>query len=167
MYSVVDGPFNFDHSTLSSALLLATRYDYPALRTFSITKLENANLTAVERVRLAREFKIPSWEEPAYLELCERDEPLSMSDAEVLGLQAVVHVGRIREKEQRRRGKEVDARGETKHEVVEKQADKPSAIDAAITLVKVGSTGLPNPDKVKMTKGEGEEAHKDGRYSIV
>ncbi|KAF8599383.1 hypothetical protein BDV93DRAFT_401316, partial [Ceratobasidium sp. AG-I] len=80
-----------------SALLLATRYDYPALRTFAINKLEKAKLSAVERIRLAREFDVPSWEEPAYLELCERDEAITMSEAEVLGLKTVVHVAKIRE----------------------------------------------------------------------
>ncbi|KAF8596262.1 hypothetical protein BDV93DRAFT_419116, partial [Ceratobasidium sp. AG-I] len=80
-----------------SAILVATRYDYPALRAFSIDKLEKASLSAVERIRLAREFDIPSWEEPAYVELCERDEPLTMAEAEVLGLEAVLNVGIVRE----------------------------------------------------------------------
>ncbi|KAF8593195.1 hypothetical protein BDV93DRAFT_399195, partial [Ceratobasidium sp. AG-I] len=76
---------------------LATKYDYPALRTFAITNLENTALSPVERIRLAREFDIPSWEEPAYLELCERDEALTMLEAGVLGLEVVVHVVAIRE----------------------------------------------------------------------
>ncbi|KAF8596255.1 hypothetical protein BDV93DRAFT_611007 [Ceratobasidium sp. AG-I] len=108
--SVIEGPFDFDHTTLISALLLATRYDYPALRTFAINKLENAKLSAVERIRLAREFDIPSWEEPAYLELCEREEPLTMPEAEVLGLKAVLYVGIIREKEERKKREEAEAR---------------------------------------------------------
>lgn len=107
--SVIEGPFNFDHKILASALRIATTYDYPALRNFAIRHLENISLSAVERIRLAREFGLASWEEPAYVELCERDDAITMSEAAVLGLDAFVHVARIREKEQRRKGKEVDA----------------------------------------------------------
>ena len=66
----------------------------------------------MDRIRLAREFDIPSWEEPAYLTLCERDEPLTMSESEVLGLKAVLHVGIVRERELRRRLKEAEAKTE-------------------------------------------------------
>ncbi|KAF8596251.1 hypothetical protein BDV93DRAFT_514308 [Ceratobasidium sp. AG-I] len=107
--SVIEEAPEFDTITLTSALCLATTYDYPALRVFSIKHLENASLSAVERIRLAREFDLPSWEEPAYVELCERDEAVTVSEAAVLGLDASVHVASIREREQRRRGREVDA----------------------------------------------------------
>jgi hypothetical protein len=95
-----------------SALRIATTYDYPALRAYAIEHLEKAELSAIERIKIAREFKLASWEEPAYLELCERDETITMEEVGVLGLEAFVHVAGIREKEQRRRGKEVDARGQ-------------------------------------------------------
>ena len=62
----------------------------------------------MDRIRLAREFDIPSWEEPAYLEICGRDEPLTMAEAEVLGLKAVLYVGMVRERELRRRLKEAN-----------------------------------------------------------
>ncbi|KAF8596248.1 hypothetical protein BDV93DRAFT_528186 [Ceratobasidium sp. AG-I] len=107
--SVVEGPFEFDPSTLISALRIATIYDYPSLRTFAIRHLEKASLSAVDRIGLAREFGLPSWEEPAYVELCNRDEAITKQEARVLGLDAFVHVAKIREKEQRRRGKGVDA----------------------------------------------------------
>jgi hypothetical protein len=93
-----------------SALRIATAYDYPALRTYAIEHLEKVELLAIERIKIAREFKLASWEEPAYLELCERDEAITMDEASVLGLEAFVHVAGIREREQRRRGKEVDVR---------------------------------------------------------
>lgn len=107
--SVIEETFAFDPVTLTSALRLATTYDYPALRVFAIKHLENASLSAVERIKLAREFNVLSWEEPAYIELCERDEAITMLEAAVLGLDAFVHVARIREKEQRRRGRDIDA----------------------------------------------------------
>lgn len=114
--SVVEGPFHFDPITLTSALRIATTYDHPALRNFAIKHLENALLSAVERIRLAREFGLPSWEEPAYVELCNRDEAVTKEEASVLGLDAFVHVARIREKEQRRRGREVDCAAESDKE---------------------------------------------------
>lgn len=154
--SVVEGPFEFDHVTLTSALLLATKYQYPALRAFAITKLENAALSAVERIRLARDFGIPSWEEPAYLELCERDEALTMAEAGVLGLEAVVHLGRIREKEQRRRGREVDAVEDLRGRVGEERADDPGMPHAPATPVKpeptAPTTASPNSDKAQGTQ---------------
>ncbi|KAF8599384.1 hypothetical protein BDV93DRAFT_546949 [Ceratobasidium sp. AG-I] len=138
--SVIEGPFDFDQTTLISALLVATKYDYPALRIFAISKLEKAALSAVERIRLARKFNIPSWEEPAFLELCERDEAITVLEAEVLGLKTVVHMGRIREQEQRRRGKEVDAMGELKGSgITQGQAGEPEAMYAPITPAKAAS----------------------------
>ncbi|KAG9085349.1 hypothetical protein FRC07_013393, partial [Ceratobasidium sp. 392] len=122
--SPIDGPPDFDPVTLISALRLATTYDYPALRTFAISNLENAQLSAIERILIAREFEFTSWEEPAYVELCERDEPITEQEANALGVNVFVQVARIREKEQRRRGqqsndqdeKEGEKAGSEKHE---------------------------------------------------
>lgn len=106
---MVDGPFEFDPPTLVSALRIATVYDHPNLRSFAIKHLENASLGAVERIHIAREFGLASWEGPAYIELCERDEAITKEEASVLGIDAFVHVAKIREVEQRRRGRFVDA----------------------------------------------------------
>ncbi|KAG8679009.1 hypothetical protein FRC09_019333, partial [Ceratobasidium sp. 395] len=103
--SPIDGPLELDPATLVSALRLATVYDYPALRTFAINNLEKAQLTAIERIQIAREFGFTSWEEPAYVELCERDEPITEQEANVLGMSTFVQIARTREKEQRRKGR--------------------------------------------------------------
>jgi hypothetical protein len=102
--SVIEGSLDFDPPTLTSALRIATTYDYPALRAFAINKLEKTSLSAIERIRIAREFNFTSWEAPAYVELCERDEAITEDEANVLGMSAFVHVAKIREKEQRRKG---------------------------------------------------------------
>lgn len=107
--SVIEDSSEFDPPTLTSALRLATTYDYPALRNFAIKHLQDASLSAIERIRLAREFGLLSWEEPAYVELCERDDAITTSEASVLGLNTFVELARIREKEQRRRGRDIDA----------------------------------------------------------
>ncbi|KAF8604181.1 hypothetical protein BDV93DRAFT_555817 [Ceratobasidium sp. AG-I] len=105
---VVDGPFNFDPPTLISALRIATAYDHPNLRSFAIKHLESVPLNAIERIRLSREFGLTSWAGPAYIELCERDEAITKEEANVLGIDVFVHVAKIREVEQRRRGRVVD-----------------------------------------------------------
>ncbi|KAF8599381.1 hypothetical protein BDV93DRAFT_609337 [Ceratobasidium sp. AG-I] len=107
--SVIEESCKFDPPTLTSALRLATSYEYPALRTFAINRLQDASLSAIDRIRLAREFGLSAWEEPAYVELCERDEAITTSEAGVLGLNTFVELAKIREKEQRRRGRDIDA----------------------------------------------------------
>ncbi|KAG8738171.1 hypothetical protein FRC12_016855 [Ceratobasidium sp. 428] len=102
--SPIDGPLEFGSAVLVSALRLATAYDHPALRIFVISNLENARLSVIERIQIAREFGFTSWEEPAYVELCERDEPITEQEANVLGISAFVQIAKIREQEQRRRG---------------------------------------------------------------
>lgn len=129
--SILEGPYEFGKEALVSALRIATAYNYPALRTYAINHLTKAQLTAIERIKIAREFKLVSWEEPAYVELCERDEPITMEEASILGIATFVQVAGIREREQRRRGKEENSQkqgqetalneSERKHQ--EKRAD--------------------------------------------
>lgn len=114
---MVDGPFDFDPPTLISALRIATAYDHPNLRSFTIKHLESVSLSAIERICLAREFALTSWEGPAYIELCERDEAISKDEANILGIDAFVHVAKIREVEQRRRGRFVDT-GEPEEDIL-------------------------------------------------
>jgi hypothetical protein len=102
--SVIEGSLDFDPPTLTSALRIATAYDHPALRAFAISKLEKTSLSAIERIQIAREFNLTSWEAPAYVELCERDEAISVDEANILGVSAFVQVAKLREKEQRRKG---------------------------------------------------------------
>ncbi|QRV87944.1 hypothetical protein RhiJN_15962 [Ceratobasidium sp. AG-Ba] len=102
--SPIEATPDFDPAILVSTSRIATVYDYPALCTFAITRLENAQLKAIERIQIAREFRLTSWEIPAYEELCGRDEPITNDEAAILGIDAFVHVAKIREREQRRRG---------------------------------------------------------------
>ncbi|KAG8696263.1 hypothetical protein FRC11_000868 [Ceratobasidium sp. 423] len=104
--TMLEGPFEFDTPTLVSALHIATEYDYPALRKYAIRHLERAELTAIKRIELARKFGLASWEKPAYVELCSRDEAITEVEANILGMAAFVRVAKIREKEQRRRTRE-------------------------------------------------------------
>ena len=92
----------------------------------------------MDRIRLAREFDIPSWEEPAYLELCERDEPLTMVEAEVLGLKVVLYVGVVRERELRRKLKEVEVIAEVVRR--EEEGRQRTAEEPAMTATREGGS---------------------------
>ncbi|KAB5592403.1 hypothetical protein CTheo_4167 [Ceratobasidium theobromae] len=98
---IVDGPIAFDTRTLISALRIATAYDYPKLRAYVLKCLERCKLPAIERIKLAREFNITPWEGPAFIELCKREEALTIQEAGILGLETLVHVAHIREQEHR------------------------------------------------------------------
>ncbi|KDN49822.1 hypothetical protein RSAG8_01887, partial [Rhizoctonia solani AG-8 WAC10335] len=97
--SHIDGIPDFDSSTITSALRIASTFDYPGLRKFAISKLEGMNLPAIERIQLSDEFLLPAWETPAFTELCSRKEPISQAEAEVLGMTRFVEIARIRETE--------------------------------------------------------------------
>ncbi|KAL5641373.1 hypothetical protein ACGC1H_001750 [Rhizoctonia solani] len=110
--TTLEGPFEFDTPTLVAALHIATDYEYPALRDYAIRHLERAELTAIKRIEVARRFGLLSWVEPAYWDLCNRDESITEEEASILGISAFVRVANIREKEQRRRGRGIDAERE-------------------------------------------------------
>jgi len=46
---------------------------------------------------LARKYTIEEWINPALLELCERQEPLSLEEAHLMGFEDVVFVGTVRQ----------------------------------------------------------------------
>ncbi|CAE6393453.1 unnamed protein product [Rhizoctonia solani] len=95
--SPLDTPFEFDTPVFVSALRLATLYDYPALRAYSIAHLNQAPLGPIRRIEIARECKLPEWEEPAYIELGQREEPITAQEAAVLGLETLTDISRRRE----------------------------------------------------------------------
>ena len=100
VFSVVSGPPKFDSSTLTSALRIATVFDYPELREFAISSLERADLAPIDRIQLSDELSLPQWEKPAFAELCQRKEPISIPEAQVLGIERFTQIARIREMEQ-------------------------------------------------------------------
>lgn len=77
----------------------------PDLCSYAIKNLESADPTAIERLKVACEFGLTSWEEPAYLQLCERDEPTTNEEASVLGLDVFVRIAGILERGQGEEGR--------------------------------------------------------------
>lgn len=77
-------------------------FNYPELREFAISSLEKSDLMPIDRIQLSDELSLPQWEKPAFTELCQRTEPISISEAQVLGVERLTHIARVREIEQRR-----------------------------------------------------------------
>ncbi|CUA73778.1 hypothetical protein RSOLAG22IIIB_01295 [Rhizoctonia solani] len=102
--SLIKGPFEFEAPVLVSSLRIATAYDYPKLREFSIDRLESAKLSAVQRIKLSGEFGLSSWDESAFRELASREEPLSKDEAREIGVDRFEEIVRAREEMQRRKG---------------------------------------------------------------
>ncbi|KAG8700603.1 hypothetical protein FRC11_012812, partial [Ceratobasidium sp. 423] len=102
---VIDGPFHFDSAILVSALRISTAYDFPNLRNYAIQELEKTCLSAIQRIQIAREFGLVSWEEPAYSELSKREASLTQEEAQILGLSAFAKIAQAREEESLKKGK--------------------------------------------------------------
>ncbi|KAL5641253.1 hypothetical protein ACGC1H_001663 [Rhizoctonia solani] len=111
LYAItLEGPFEFDISTLVSSLHIATEYEYPALRNHAIRHLERAELTAIKRIEIACNFHLLSWEKPAYVDLCNRDEVITEEEANILGIAAFVRVAKTRERERTEASRKQDRR---------------------------------------------------------
>ncbi|CAE6490608.1 unnamed protein product, partial [Rhizoctonia solani] len=59
--SHIDGVPDFNLSILTSTLRIATLFDYPTLRKFTMSKLEGKDIPAIQRIQLSDEFSLPSW----------------------------------------------------------------------------------------------------------
>ncbi|KAF8678479.1 hypothetical protein RHS04_05242 [Rhizoctonia solani] len=167
--TALEGPFDFDPPTLVSALRLATKYEYLVLRDYAIRHLEQAELSPISRVKIARELNLPSWLEPAYVDLCNRDETITEEEASILGMTTFVRVAKIREKEQRRRGRVVDAGCEENIELDDSDADKPKKETAS--GLKIGwdvppETTLPPPPSGHTIYGRKRKAKKGATSTI-
>ncbi|CAE6431648.1 unnamed protein product [Rhizoctonia solani] len=102
--TVINGPFHFEPTILVSALRISTAYDFPNLRDYAIRELEKAFLSAIQRIKIAREFGLTSWEAPAYSELSKRETALTQEEAQILGFSAFAMIVQAREEEILKRG---------------------------------------------------------------
>ncbi|CAE6424573.1 unnamed protein product [Rhizoctonia solani] len=127
--SVIDGPIHFEPAVHISALRISTAYNFPKLRNYAIQELEKANLSAIQRIQIAREFGLTSWEVPAYSELSKREAALTEEEAQVLGFSTFAIIARAREEESLKRGKALgkqELKDEIKygHERVKRRRDQ-------------------------------------------
>ncbi|CAE6380163.1 unnamed protein product [Rhizoctonia solani] len=74
------------------------------MRNFAIAQLESRfQSPSILRIKLSDELNITTWAKPAFIELCQRAEPITQDEAKVLGAERLAEVSRIREAEQRRK----------------------------------------------------------------
>ncbi|CAE6463428.1 unnamed protein product [Rhizoctonia solani] len=107
--SLIKGPFEFDGPTLVSSLRLATAYEYPELRNFSVNNIDRLGASAfspIQRIQLAREFDLTTWDESAFQELATRDEPITKEEARELGFEKFQELAQAREEVKWKRGAE-------------------------------------------------------------
>jgi hypothetical protein len=52
----------------------------------------------VDKIVCAREFHVDQWTTPAYIKLCQREEPLTSEEAAKIGLEGTLLIFRIRER---------------------------------------------------------------------
>ncbi|CAE6480070.1 unnamed protein product [Rhizoctonia solani] len=85
-----------DISHTLPALRLAHMWNFSDLRAFLLPRVEG-KLSDVDKIYYAREFDVERWIIPAYIKLCQRNEPLSSKEAERIGLQNSLLIFHIRE----------------------------------------------------------------------
>ncbi|KAG8738170.1 hypothetical protein FRC12_016854 [Ceratobasidium sp. 428] len=124
--SGITDSLTFGASTLTSALRITTIYNYTGLRNFAIAGLEKAGLSAIQKIQISDEFLVPSWEKPAFSELCRRPDTITPSEAQVLGVERFVQIARIRESEQRRQLIDSLVESLKKHSLINKPTDAPN-----------------------------------------
>ena len=79
----------------SSILDLSTRWGFTSICELALRRVEPPN--PLQRLILARKYNIEEWMNPALLELCERQEPLSLEEARLMDFEDVVFVGTVRQ----------------------------------------------------------------------
>lgn len=78
-------------------LSISTRYIFDRIRDMSIQEISTKGLDPIRKVTLAEKYNIPLWLSPAFVDLCKRPEPLTLREAEQLGMKTVVRLAKARE----------------------------------------------------------------------
>ncbi|KIM82521.1 hypothetical protein PILCRDRAFT_820381 [Piloderma croceum F 1598] len=80
-----------------AVLKLSTMWDLFSIRKLAIEELSKFTMNPVTRIILARQYRIQKWLFAGYEELAKRTEPISISEAEQLGLETAILIFQIRE----------------------------------------------------------------------
>ena len=82
----------------TSILHLATRWEFTDIRALAIRSIQSLDITPIDRIVLSREYDITGrWTLAAYTALCDRSEPLALSEANRLGLETSIRIAQMRE----------------------------------------------------------------------
>jgi hypothetical protein len=79
-------------------LSISNKFKLEKVHKRAITALERTQLDPVDKIDLAVKHDVPEWLDPAYIELCKREDPLREEEAEKVGLNTTVKLYRAREK---------------------------------------------------------------------
>ncbi|KAG8780958.1 hypothetical protein FRC12_022384 [Ceratobasidium sp. 428] len=97
LYSTAYEPPNFTSGTLKATLRIATSHNHRALRDYAIQNLEKRTLPPIERFALSRDCDIASWMTAALDDLCWREEPITIEEAQILGFEKFTELASRRE----------------------------------------------------------------------
>lgn len=79
-----------------SVLKVATQWDFSSVRSLAVAKLSNLLVTSADRVGVGKQFDVQGWLGPAYMDLCIREQPLSLQEGQKLGIDDVIEIYRLR-----------------------------------------------------------------------
>ncbi|KZP09949.1 hypothetical protein FIBSPDRAFT_938248 [Athelia psychrophila] len=87
------------HEEWISVLKLSTMWDFVDVRTRALREVSATleSKTPLDRIALAKEYKVPRWLLDAYIALVEQSEPLEKKEIDALGLETVYRLLQIRE----------------------------------------------------------------------
>ncbi|TFK74679.1 hypothetical protein BDN72DRAFT_833208 [Pluteus cervinus] len=80
-----------------SVLKLSTMWKFAEERKIAIQALEKMLKDPVEKLTFSARYDIPSWRDPALVELSKRREPLTLMEGEMIGLESVINLAVMRE----------------------------------------------------------------------
>ncbi|KAL4244341.1 hypothetical protein ABKN59_010658 [Abortiporus biennis] len=94
-------PLIVDANTIrwKNRLSISTRLQFDRLRDRCIVELgpRSTELDPIDRICLAQRFDIPMWYQVAYEEICARDHPLEVWEAQKIGLETAIRLAKTRE----------------------------------------------------------------------
>lgn len=95
------GNLNMTWEQWAAALHLATMWSFDQVRCYVITQMDiqikAGSVHPLDRVDVATKCRVPEWVVPAYTELCERQNSLTVDEASHMSLPRLMAVCRIRE----------------------------------------------------------------------
>jgi len=80
-----------------SALKLATLWRFHSLRQLALSKLSTMKTDPVSRIMMGRNFRVAKWLSMGYTALARREEPPSVQEANILGVETIVFIFHVRE----------------------------------------------------------------------
>ncbi|RDB27014.1 hypothetical protein Hypma_004967 [Hypsizygus marmoreus] len=87
-----------------AVLSLSQMWEMYKIRSLAIDKLTAMPVDSIRKIKLAKQFHVPQWLRTGYLELVNRNEMLSMEEAEQIDYVSAIRVFQVREEVRPRNG---------------------------------------------------------------